>query len=136
MRHGDAWLLATLLATAMPLGAARADCVGAQCNQPTIAYGAIAYGAKSTAYGYSFDKRTEQAAQRAAMNDCVPNGDDCRVVASFSNSCAAVAAIESKGVFATGSGRTEEEAKDAALKTCERSRGRGCELEVWACAKP
>lgn len=126
--------MATILAVATPPGMARADCVGAPCEQPAIAYGAIAYGAQSTAYGYSLDQRTQQAADRAALNDCAPNGDDCKVVASFSNSCAAVAAIEDKGVFSTGNGGTEEEAKDAALKTCERTHGRGCELEVWACA--
>lgn len=162
MRHWVALLLAIVIAAAMPLGLARADCVdecersfggcfgpeqdqclnrlqqcySQQCNRPTVAYGAIAYGAKSTGYGYAFDKRTQQDAERTALNNCRPNGVDCKVVASFSNSCAAVAAIESKGVFSTGSGGTEQAAQDSALKTCERTHGKGCEIEVWTCAKP
>ena len=119
-----------LLALAWPL-AARAD----GSNAPSVSYGAIAYGAKSTAYGYSSDQPSPQTAERAALDDCRPNGDDCEVVASFSNSCAAVAAIESKAVFSTGSGGTEEEAQQNALKACERTHGKGCELEVWSCAK-
>jgi hypothetical protein len=117
-----------LFAMIASLGVALAD-------ESAISYGAIAYGAKSTAYGYVFNKRTQQEAERGALADCRPNGDDCKLVASFSNSCAAVSAIESKGVFSTGNGSTEEEAKNNALKTCERSRGKGCELEVWTCAK-
>jgi len=162
MRHWGALFFAVVIAAAAPLGAARADCVdecqrayggcygpeqdqclnrlqqcyAQQCNRPAAAYGAIAYGAKSTAYGYAFDKRTQQEAERSALASCRPNGDDCKVVASFSNSCAAVSAIESKGVFSTGSGANEQAAQDAALKACERTHGKGCELEVWTCAKP
>jgi hypothetical protein len=125
-----------MAALAAAVGPARADCVDEQCNRPTVSYGAIAYGAKSTAYGYSADQRTQQEAERGALTDCRSNGDDCKLVASFSNNCAAVAAIESKGVFSTGSGATDREAEDAALKACERSHGKGCEIEVWDCAKP
>jgi hypothetical protein len=132
----DALLLATILAVATPPGLARADCVGNKCDKSAVSYAAIAYGAKSTAYGYSLDQHTQQAAERGALADCRSNGDDCKVVASFADSCAAVAAIESKGVFSTGNGPTEQEAKDAALKTCEHTQGRGCQLEVWTCAKP
>jgi hypothetical protein len=64
------------------------------------------------------------------------NGEDCRLVASFANGCAAVAAVESKGVYSTGNGDNEREAEDAALKTCERTHGRGCEIEVWNCGIP
>jgi hypothetical protein len=162
MRYWGAFFFAIILAATMPPGLARADCVdecqrsfggcygpeadqclrhlqqcySEQCNRPKVAYGAIAYGAKSTGYGYSFDKRTQQDAERTALNNCRPNGDDCKIVTSFSNSCAAVAAIESKGVFSTGGGGTQQAAQDNALKACERSHGKGCEIEVWTCAKP
>jgi len=134
--RGWVLLFSLALAVATPLGAARADCVAEQCNKPIVLYGAIAYGAKSTAYGTSSDQHTPQDAERDALADCRQNADDCKLVASFSNDCAAVAAIECKGVFSTGSGDNEQEAEDAALKTCERTHGRGCEIEVWNCAKP
>jgi uncharacterized protein DUF4189 len=162
MRHWGALLFAIVIAATAPLGMAHADCVDdcertyggcggpeqneclerlqqcyrLQCNKPTVSYGAIAYGAKSTAYGYSFDERSSRDADRKALANCQPNGNDCKVVTSISNSCAAVAAIESKGVFSTGSGGTEESAESSALKSCERDHGKGCEIEVWTCAKP
>lgn len=134
--RGWVFLFSLILALAPPPGLARADCVGDQCTKPTASYGAIAYGAKSTAYGTSANQRTQQGAERGALADCRSNGDDCQLVASFSQGCAAVAAIESKGVFSTGSGDTEQAAEDAALRTCERVHGRGCEIEVWNCATP
>jgi hypothetical protein len=162
MRRWGALFVAIIVMAAAPFGMARADCVDEcqrayggcfgpdqdqclsrlqqcytqQCNRPHVAYGAIAYGAKSTAYGYAFDKGTQQEAERGALADCRPNGDDCKVVTSFSNSCAAVAAIESKNVYATGGGSSEKAAEDSALKACERDHGKGCEVEVWTCAKP
>jgi hypothetical protein len=162
MRHWGTLLFAIIVIAVAPLGVARADCVDEcqrayggcfgpnqdqclsrlqqcyqeQCSKPKVSYGAIAYGAKSTAYGYSFDKGTQQEAERTALNNCRPNGDDCKVVSSFTNSCSAVAAIESKGVFSTGSGGSEKAAQDSALQACERTHGRGCEIEVWTCAKP
>jgi hypothetical protein len=162
MRHWGALSFAIIIAAGAPLGIARADCVDEcqraygscfgmdqnaclerlqqcyrqQCDKPTVSYGAIACGAKSTAYGYSFNERSARDADRKALAKCQPNGDDCKIVSSFSNSCAAVSAIESKGVFSTGSGGTEEAAANNALKACERDHGRGCEIEVWTCTKP
>ncbi len=162
MRHWGALFFATTIAAMAPLGIARADCVDEcqraygscfgmdqnaclerlqqcyrqQCDKPQVSYGAIAYGAKSAAYGYSFDERSSRDADRKALTNCQPNGNDCKVVTRFSNSCAAVAAVESKGVFSTGSGGTEKSAEDSALKSCARDHGKGCEIEVWTCTKP
>lgn len=134
--RGWVLLFSLMFAVATPPGAAHAECDGAQCIKPAVSYGAIAYGAKSTAYGTSSDQATQQEAERGALADCRQNGDDCQLVASFSNGCAAVAAIESKAVYSTGNGDTEQAAEDAALKTCERTHGRGCEIAVWNCAIP
>ena len=102
----------------------------------TISYGAIAYGATSTAYGYSYDQDTPGRAQRMAMSECRRNGDDCEVVANFSNSCAAVAAVEEKGVYAVGMGGTSDSAQSNAMAACAQKHGEGCEIEAWTCAKP
>lgn len=102
----------------------------------TISYGAIAYGAKSTANGYSFDQDSEGAAKRKALNFCREHGDDCEVVASFINSCAAVAAVEEKGVYSVGTGGTGDSAQSKAMAACTQKHGKGCEIEAWSCAKP
>ena len=69
-------------------------------SKPKTAYGALAYGANSTAYGFSYRQGQCGAAAQVALDECKPNGDDCKVVYDFSNTCAALAAVESKGVFA------------------------------------
>ena len=105
-----------------------------QCKGPSTLYGAIAYGAKSIANGYGFDKPRAADAQATAMVNCRQHGDDCKIVANFSNSCAAVAAVEAKGRFSTGGGRTRTEAQNNAMKTCQAQVGGKCEIEVWTCA--
>jgi hypothetical protein len=147
-----------------PLAPARADCVSIcqencfspglkdydqnfcmsriqRCQQQCYArrqnlHGAIAYGASSTAWGYSFDEETSNDAERSALRTCRQNGDDCKIVASFSNACAAVAAVESKGVFAVGQSSTRGNAESDAMSACSRQYGEGCEIEVWTCALP
>ena len=57
-----------------------------QCKAPSLLYGAIAYGARSTANGYAFDKNNMADAIHTAMANCQAHGDDCKIVASFSNS--------------------------------------------------
>jgi hypothetical protein len=105
-----------------------------QCKAPSLLYGAIAYGARSTANGYAFDKNNMADAIHTAMANCQVHGDDCKIVASFSNSCAAVAAVESKGVYSVAEGKTKAQSQSGALKVCTRAHGKGCEIEVWTCA--
>ena len=131
--RGWVLLFSLILAAAAPLGLARADCAGEQCIKPIVSYGAIAYGAKRTAYGTSSDQHTRQEAERSALAECRENADDCTLVASFANGCAAVAAIESKGVYSTGNGDTrarggERRAQDLRAHARQRLRDRGLEL--------
>ena len=107
-----------------------------QCKAPSAAYGAIAYGAKSTANGYAFGKASAADAQRTAMDNCRQHGDDCKIVVNFLNRCAAVAAVESKGRFSTGQGLTRAEAQNNAMKACQSQVGGACAIEVWSCALP
>ena len=111
----------------------REECLQ-QCHGPKIANGAIAYGAKSTANGYAWGKSSKAEADRTAMVNCQKNGNDCKIVADFSNSCEAVAAVESKGRFSTGGGRSQAEAQNNAMKSCKAQIGGSCEIEVWTCA--
>ncbi len=111
----------------------RRECLQ-QCKGPSVQYGAIAYGAASTANGYGWGKSTPGEAQRTAMVNCRAHGDDCKIVANFSNSCEAVAAVESKNRFAAGNGRTRTSAQDSAMKACQAQVGGKCEIEVWTCS--
>ena len=109
-----------------------------QCafKQPDTSYGALAYGARSTAWGFSYGQDSAAAADRVALEKCKPNGDDCKVVYNFSNTCAALAAVEDKGVFATAYAPSRGAAENAAMSACTRQYGEGCTLQVWACSLP
>jgi hypothetical protein len=110
------------------------QCISKQGSR--TAYGALAYGARSTAWGFSYNQDSAAAAARVALDGCKPNGDDCKVVYDFSNTCAALAAVESKGVFATGYAPSRGRAEGAAMANCARQHGDGCEVEVSACSLP
>jgi hypothetical protein len=112
------------------------ECYRLECNKPTTSYGAIAYGAQSTANGFAFNEGTAGDADRSALANCRQHGDDCKIVASFSNSCAAVAAVESEGRFATGQAGTRDQAQANAMKACQAKGGGTCEIETWTCAFP
>ena len=105
-----------------------------QCKGPSVAFGAIAYGARSTANGYAFGKSNMADAVHTAMANCQAHGGDCKIVASFSNSCAAVAAVESKNVFSVGQGKTRAQSQSSAMAVCTSAHGKGCEIEAWTCA--
>jgi len=105
-----------------------------QCKGPSVAFGAIAYGARSTANGFAYGKDNMMAAIHTAISNCQQHGNDCKIVASFSNVCAAVAAVESKNVFSVGQGATKAQSQSKAMDACTSAHGKGCEIEVWTCA--
>lgn len=111
------------------------ECYLSQCNRPTAKYGAIAYGAGTQAVGWAYDQPDSNTAERSALAYCKKHGDDCELVASFSNSCAAVAAA-SNGKFAVGQGDTRDDAQSSALSRCAESAGGQCDIQAWSCAKP
>ena len=110
----------------------RNECLS-QCKGPSASYGAIAYGPKSTAYGYSYSKGTMGDAVHTAMTNCQQNGGDCKIVVTFSSGCAAVAAVESKGVYAVGQGGSRAQSQSKAMNACSSAHGAGCEIEAWTC---
>ena len=86
------------------------QCYQLECNKSTEAFGAIAYGPDSQAFGYSYDSPDADSASSVAMTNCKKHGDDCRLVLNFSNSCGAVAAVSNNSRFAIGQGATKEQA--------------------------
>jgi hypothetical protein len=108
------------------------DCYIDQCNRKI--YGAIAYGAKSGAFGWSNDLGDAQSAENQALNNCSANGDDCQVTVDFWNSCAAVAA--SRATVAYGLGDNRGQAEGDAVAACEKDGGAQCEVKAWACTGP
>ena len=104
-----------------------------QCNTrstPSVPHGAIAFGASSASWGISYGKGSTAAANQSAMAACLENGSDCRLVVSYTNTCAALATVRSKAKFATAQASTFGDAKAAAMKACQAQLGAGCKLWV------
>jgi hypothetical protein len=104
-----------------------------QCGKNATPYGAIAYGVESQAAGWSFDYRTKEDAERRALTDCAKHGDDCKIVVTIYNSCAAVAADDNQH-FAVVEARKGETAQANALAACTQQGGTNCEIQAWSCA--
>lgn len=109
------------------------NCEMAKKSEPSVSFGAIAYGARSTAAGWAYGKASASAANSTALFECRKHGDDCQLVITLSNGCAAVAAIESQGIFAVGQGSTRQQAKSRAMNACTGQHGSECKVEAWTC---
>jgi hypothetical protein len=97
-------------------------------------YGAIAYGGRSTAYGYSYGWANRERAERVAMHNCGEHGNDCTIVVTFEHACGAVA-TNSESMMFGGVGDDEREARERARRQCMANRGRDCEVRVAQCSR-
>jgi Domain of unknown function (DUF4189) len=109
------------------------ECYRLQCAN-AAKYGAIAYSQKNGAYGFSYDVNSAAVANQRALADCTKNGEGCKLVLSFSNNCASLAA-DDKNRFAVSQAGSRTQAQDDALTACNKG-GRGCDIKVWTCARP
>ena len=113
------------------------QCYQLQCSKSHAAYGAIAYGAGSQAFGYAYDSPDDNDASHIAMSNCKKHGGDCQVVLNFSNSCGAVAAVDNSSSFTIGQGANKDQAQFNAVAACKKSGGGdACQVQVWSCALP
>jgi hypothetical protein len=109
-------------------------CYDAQCNHPQVRHGAIAYSEKNGAYGFSYDMESASGADNRALTNCTRNGEGCKVVASFANHCAALAAAADNHYAVIEAG-TRAKAQAGAMTACGR-KGTNCDIKVWSCAQP
>ena len=101
---------------------------------PPPAYGAIAFGRQSGAWGTSYHWASRARAESAAMRKCAAHGNDCEVMAWFRNECGAVASADGHAVFwAIGDGIGA--ARGAALAKCRQGGGRECTIAVSECSR-
>jgi len=116
-----------LLACALSLLAT--SCVGSAAH----AFGALAVdGNRGARYGFSYNFPKVEDARARALKEC---GAGCTVTHTFKNTCAALAADQSRPNGATGWGYapTAEEAQQTATNFCKKFGGKWCLVRVWAC---
>jgi Domain of unknown function (DUF4189)/Protein of unknown function (DUF3617) len=98
-------------------------------------YGAIAYSEQNGANAWSVDQASAEGANLRALSFCTKKSDGCKVVASFSNSCAALAVGVNKR-FAASQAGTSQQAQSDALDACRSKGGTRCDVKVAFCANP
>jgi len=102
---------------------------------PAPNFGAIAYGRKSGAYGYSYAWDTQAEAEKVAMKNCADNGKDCEVIVWFQRTCAAVASGKGTNAYwALGDG--EGAARENVMAQCAKAGGgKDCAVQVSTCSR-
>ena len=96
------------------------------------ANGAIAQDAKKSSYTISWNYQKNEYAKNAATRDCKP---DCKVVAFYKNSCAAVATNAAGAAgWAYGQGSLNE-SKNQALANCKAyaADSGACSISTYGC---
>jgi hypothetical protein len=105
------------------------SCIGSTA----YAFGALAVDTyRGPKYGYSYNYPDATGARARALKEC---GNDCTVVLTYENTCAAFAADQSRPNGATGWAwaPTKEQAQSSALDYCKKYGGTWCLVRVWAC---
>ncbi len=110
----------------------RQNCVNGCPNR--VNYGAIAYSVSDDAYGYSFAYHNAGDANQRALSDCSAQGNGCKVVLTFSETCAALAAGDNKR-FAANTGDGAGDAAGQAMNACNHKGGKNCSIRLSTCAR-
>jgi hypothetical protein len=103
-------------------------------SAPAHSYGAIAYGRKSGAYGYSFSWADRKKAEATAMRNCGQHGDDCEVAIWFDRRCGAVSADAGPTEF-WGLGMDISAARADAMNKCRKTGSKSCEIQASQCSR-
>lgn len=155
-------LLCLLCGAALVTPPAKADCISAcmagkdcslnysgacsnalsDCSQECMAanqgpsYGAIAYDYDSRAFGYAYQFPSEGQAADFALQSCAENGDACKVVVTFNDSCAALASglKDDRRISFTVISGDKDYAQSKSVANCSADGAAACELEVWSCS--
>ncbi|HBS57497.1 MAG TPA: hypothetical protein DEA38_17460 [Stenotrophomonas sp.] len=100
-------------------------------------WGAMAMG-KGGDTGVSKGKDSKREAEKVALAQCATWGaDDCKVMLSYENQCAAIATPKGSNTGSFfGGGPTVENASNFSIKGCKEAGGVRCEIVYSDCSEP
>lgn len=97
-------------------------------------WGAVALDTTTGSAGFATDESSKNDASRAAINDCAGAGSqNCKVLISYYNQCAALAQEEGGGVAYAATSADLGDAKTKALSDCGKS---SCSVVYSNCVAP
>jgi hypothetical protein len=94
--------------------------------------GAIAFSQDTGAYGWAKNFDNKRGASRSALRNC--DADDCKVVYTFTNSCAALA-VGNGGGYGVDWDVRQGRAERKAIRACKDYGNRNCRVEVSVCSQ-
>jgi hypothetical protein len=97
------------------------------------AHGAIAYSPGTGASGWAYEHGSQAQANRAAMAYCARHAKDCRIVTTFANQCAALAAAKA-GDLRSAFAETKREAETKSVAACKSAGGQSCAVVASVCS--
>ena len=100
---------------------------------PVFAAGALAIDEnQGDQWGFAYDYGSVGEAADRALSEC---GGNCRIVQTFSGSCAAYAADQNSGssVYGWATAGDSGSAQSAALQYCQQNGGSYCVVRSWGC---
>jgi hypothetical protein len=103
-------------------------------SAPAPAYGAIAYGRTSKAWGYSHHWASQAKAESVAKQNCAQHSSDCEVMVWSKNQCGAVASADGNNAY-WGLGDGVGAARGDALGKCAKGGGKKCAIQVAQCSR-
>lgn len=97
-------------------------------------YGAFGHDETTGKYGYSWNEKTQQAADEAALKGCA--SEQCKIVfRTGPGQCGAIAMSDNGKVWG-GAWRTKRDAAEAAaMKDCQKRTGGQCKVRASQCNK-
>ena len=94
--------------------------------------GAIAFSQRTGANGWAKNFDSKRAASSAALRNCRAN--DCKIVYTFTNSCAALAVGDGGGYGVNWDVR-QRRAERKAIRACKDYGNSGCQVSVSVCSQ-
>jgi hypothetical protein len=98
-------------------------------------YGSIAWDKATGKFGWSRNQATAQKADDLARAGCGASGCEVVVRMTSPDLCGALATTKDRAAKGIGSGKTEADARLAALADCQKQNGGDCVIRISRCSK-
>lgn len=96
-------------------------------------WGALAFSENGTAYAYSRNYDTKEAAEAGALSECAKYAGDCKVYETFQNRCVTLAGAQN-GVYGWAWGGNQASRLERALNQCRSHNGQPeCKFVIHFC---
>ena len=132
--YNDEWFYFSTLEEANVLLCSSGGCSANESIDPASGdnlYGSIAYDAYNGATGYSWRFSDKESADNGALEKCKKYGNNCSIITSFSNTCAALADSDTYHAWTINSSRSL--AEQDVVNKCNTFSSSACVLRISVC---